>query len=60
MADISTEDVFQGKAPITKLVEELNDVFPNHSPIPTDPIEVIMFRAGQRSVVEYIQDKLED
>ena len=42
------------------LVQELIDNFPPVTPTPSDPITHIMYRAGQRSVVEYIIDKLSE
>ena len=57
MAELSTEDVFQGRAPLDKLIDELDEFFPEFLPTPKDQIETIMFRSGQRSVVEYIKQK---
>lgn len=47
---------FQAKT----LVVELDDTFPPLNPNPTDSIEQIMFRAGQRSVVDWIKQYMED
>lgn len=55
---IEHDDVFGSGSPVEKLVEELDSLFPAFLPLPTNSIEEIMFRAGQRSVVEYIRDKL--
>ena len=47
---------FQAKT----LVVQLDDTFPPLNPNPTDTIEQIMFRAGQRSVVDWIKQYMED
>ena len=60
MAELSPQDVFGGVEPLTKLCEELDFVFPHYLPQPSDSISTIMFRAGQREVVEYLIQKLED
>ena len=39
------------------LLNELDDVFPPATPAPADSISHIMYRAGQRSVVEWIEDR---
>jgi hypothetical protein len=39
---------------VEKLLVELEANFPPSRPSPTDKIEDIMYRSGQRSVVEYI------
>ena len=41
------------------LLKQLEETFPPTNPGPTDPYEYIMYRAGQRSVVEWLQDNLE-
>jgi hypothetical protein len=56
---IERDDLFGSGSPVEKLVDELDSLFPAFLPLPTNSIEEIMFRAGQRSVVEYIRDKLE-
>ena len=42
------------------LVSELEEYFPPLNPNPTDTIEQVMYRAGQRSVVEWIINKMEN
>jgi len=42
------------------LVSELEEYFPPLNPNPTDTIEQIMYRAGQRSVVEWVSNKMEN
>lgn len=59
MAELRTEDVFGGDTFLTRLCEELDDYFPPINPTPKDDDRLIMFRAGQRAVVEYILDKQE-
>jgi hypothetical protein len=42
------------------LANELNDNFPPVTPTPDDTIEKIMYRSGQRSVVEWLVNRLEE
>ena len=42
------------------LINELEDNFPPITPSPEDTIEKIMYRSGQRSVVEWLVNRLED
>jgi hypothetical protein len=42
------------------LLEELREVFPPVTPIPTDTVSQIMYTAGQRSVVEWLTKRMED
>ena len=60
MADLSREEVFGTDEFLPKLISELEDVFPQVTPTPNDNIATIMYMAGQRRVVEYLQNKLED
>ena len=46
----------QATAMLAKLVE----TFPPFNPTPEDTMEKIMFRSGQRSVVEWIQEYMEN
>jgi len=57
MADLSTEDVFGGDTFLDRLCEELDAMYPPINPTPKDEDRLIMYRAGQRSVVEYILAK---
>lgn len=59
MAELSQEDVFGGETFLTKLCDELDSMYPAKTPGPQDEIAKIMYRAGQRSVVEYILAKSE-
>ena len=39
---------------------EMEDLFPQVNPTPDDTIEKIMFRSGQRSVVEWLVNRLDN
>lgn len=55
--ELSASDVFVGDTILTKLLEELEAMYPQYAPVPKDDMSVIMFKAGQRSVVDYIKAK---
>lgn len=55
---ISIEEVFGDDRPLETLVNELDGVFPIVTPIPGDNVDLLMYRAGQRSVIDYLQNKL--
>ena len=60
MADkLTPEDVFGGDTFLTRLCEELDAMYPPINPSPKDDDRLIMYRSGQRSVVEYILAKTE-
>jgi len=40
-------------------LNEMDELFPSLGVGPTDHINTIMYRAGQRSVVEWLKQKLE-
>jgi len=42
------------------ILKELKDNFPQHTPHPKEELSVIMYKAGQRSVVEWIENRLEE
>jgi hypothetical protein len=42
------------------LINELEDNFPPITPSPEDTIEKIMYRSGQRSVVEWLVNRLDN
>jgi hypothetical protein len=42
------------------LAQQLEERFPPINPGPADPYEYIMYRAGQRSVVEWIVQYLDE
>ena len=60
MANLSKEDVFGGDTFLERLCEELEAMYPPINPSPKDDDRLIMFRSGQRSVVEYIKAKSEN
>ena len=60
MDNLSREEIFGTDEFLPKLVEELDAVFPQVSPSPADDYATIMYRSGQRRVVEYLISKLED
>ena len=57
MAELSESDVFGGDTFLERLCEELEAMYPLSNPSPKDEDRVIMYRAGQRAVVEYIKAK---
>ena len=42
------------------VMTEMEEIFPNVNPDPDDSISKIMYRSGQRSVVEWLKKKLDD
>ena len=56
--DLQASDVFGNKEPLKNLIEDLNDIFPAQTPTPYDAHTMLMYRAGQRSVIEYLQTLL--
>ena len=56
--ELTHSDVFDGEEPIKKLIEELDAMYPHITPNPKDDIARIMYRSGQRSVVDYLLAKL--
>jgi len=45
---------------LRSILAQLEDVFPPTNPTPEMTMEQIMYRSGQRSVVEWIQSKMEE
>jgi hypothetical protein len=45
---------------LDELIKELEDNFPPFNPHPNDAERMVMYKAGQRSVIEYILSKLEE
>ena len=41
------------------IISELEENFPPITPAPSDSIESIMYRSGQRSVVEWLLQRIE-
>ena len=44
----------------SSLLQELMETFPPINPTPTMTMEQIMYQAGQRSIVEWIQSKMDE
>lgn len=42
------------------LIQQLDEIFPPVNPTPEMTTEQIMYRAGQRSVVEWINNQMEE
>lgn len=57
---LEVSDVFEGNSILEKLLEKLEDSFPPLNPHPDNSINLIMYRSGQRSVVEFIKSIIED
>ena len=51
------DNILPGNSNLQALVDELEEMYPPLNPHPRDSDRDIMYRAGQRSVVEYIQSK---
>jgi hypothetical protein len=60
MANLTEQDVFGTEPALERLGKELEDLYPLVTPSPNDSIEQIMYRSGQRSVVDYILSKMEE
>lgn len=43
-----------------ELISELEDNYPPFTPHPSEPQNMIMYKAGQRSVVEWILNRLSE
>ena len=52
------DNILPGNSNLSALVDELDELYPVSTPSPRDDDRSIMYRAGQRSVVEYIIEKL--
>ena len=44
----------------TAMLAKLEETFPPTNPTPEDTMEKIMYRSGQRSVVEWIKNQLDE
>ena len=42
------------------ILKEMQDNFPQHTPHPKEELSVIMYKAGQRSVVDWLINRLEE
>jgi len=45
---------------LSSIMNELDEYFPVVTPTPDTELNTIMYRAGQRSVVEWLQQRLEE
>ena len=45
---------------IKSILNELNSLYPPINPTPSDNMNSIMYKAGQRSVVEWLLERMED
>ena len=45
---------------LSSVLSQLDEIFPPVNPTPTDDYTLIMYRAGQRSVVEWIKQQTEN
>ena len=45
---------------LNAILSTLDETFPPVNPSPTDDHSLIMYRAGQRSVVEFIQQQMDN
>ena len=45
---------------LNAMLSDLDQTFPPVNPTPTDSHALVMYRAGQRSVVEYIIQQMEN
>ena len=43
-----------------KILLELEEIFPPTNPQPTEDLSTVMYRSGQRSVVEWIRTRLKE
>ena len=42
------------------MIQQMNEIFPPTNPTPDDTMEKIMYRSGQRSVVEWVIKYMEE
>ena len=45
---------------LESILAELEEIYPPITPNPDETMEKIMYRSGQRSVVEWIKDRIEE
>ncbi len=60
MSNLEADDVFGTGTPLDKLCQELDSMYPPTNPSPNETDRLIMYRSGQRSVVDYILAKKEN
>ena len=58
MHEVSTLEVFGMQA--HSIIEELNEIFPPLNPSPSNSMSTIMYKAGQRSVVEWLFNRMNE
>lgn len=46
-----------GRGFLDQITDELDETFPAYTPNPDDTLALIMYRAGQRSVIEHLLNK---
>ena len=56
--EVSTLEGFGMQA--HSIIEELNEIFPPLNPSPSDSVSTIMYKAGQRSVVEWLFNRMNE
>ena len=56
--EVSTLEVFGMQA--HSIIEELNEIFPPLNPSQSDSVSTIMYKAGQRSVVEWLFNRMNE
>jgi hypothetical protein len=52
------DNILPGNSNHQALVDELDELYPLFTPSPRDDDRTIMYRAGQRSVIDYILSKM--
>lgn len=52
------DSILPGNSTHQALVDELDELYPLFTPSPRDDDRTIMYRAGQRSVIDYILSKM--
>jgi len=45
---------------LKSILMELEDKFPPANPHPKEELNVIMYKAGQRSIIEWLRDRLDE
>ena len=45
---------------LESIISELEEIYPPLNPTPNENMETIMYRSGQRSVVEWIKNRLNE
>ena len=45
---------------VKSILAEMDEIFPPTNPGPGDSISTIMYRSGQRSVIEWLNNRLEE